>query len=64
MLSLDDALLTRGQAAAYLSLRPQTLAAWASAGRNLPYVKVGRAVRYRQSDVDQYIERQTVPAGV
>ena len=63
MLSLDDALLTRGQAAAYLSLRPQTLAAWASAGKNLTYVKVGRAVRYRQSDIDQYIERQTVPAG-
>jgi len=55
-------LLTRGQAAAYLGLSPQTLSNWASTGRGgIPYVRVSaRAVRYRQSDLDEWARNRTV----
>ena len=55
-------LLTREQAATYLGLSPQTLSNWASTGRGgIPYVRVSaRAVRYRQSDLDQWLRNRTV----
>jgi excisionase family DNA binding protein len=57
-------LLTREEAAAYLGIRAQTLAVWASAQRYaLPYVKVGRLVRYRRRDLDAFLEARTVGAG-
>lgn len=34
----------------------------AVAERRLPFVKVGRQVRFRPEDLDAYIERQLVPA--
>ena len=50
-------LLTRQQAAEFLGLRPQTLACWASTGRHgLSYVKAGRSVRYRLSDLQNWME--------
>jgi excisionase family DNA binding protein len=53
-------LLTRAEAAAYLGLKEQTLAVWASAGRYaLPYVRCGRLVRYRRSDLDAWLARRT-----
>ena len=54
-------LLTRAQAASYLHCKPQTLAIWASTGRyNLPFVRVGRLVRYRVSDLEAFLVRRTV----
>lgn len=54
-------LLTRGQAADYLGITSSTLAVWASVKRyNLPYVKVGRLVKYRRADLDAFISRRTV----
>jgi len=35
----------------------------AVAERRLPFVKVGRYVRFRPDDLDRYIERQLVPVG-
>ncbi len=55
-------LLTRQQAAEYIGLKAQTLAVWALSGKHLPVIHVGRSVRYRRSDLDAFIERQTVPA--
>jgi len=56
-------LLTREQAAAYLGVRPQTLAVWASTGRyNLPMVRVGRSVRYRVADLEKWLSARTVGA--
>lgn len=53
-------LLTREEAAAYLNIRPQTLAVWATSGRyDLPFVRVGRSVRYRLIDLDSFIQRRT-----
>jgi len=57
-------LLTRGQAAEYLRIKTQTLAVWAGQGRGPAFIKVGRAVRYRKSDLDAWLAEQTVhPAG-
>jgi excisionase family DNA binding protein len=53
-------LLTNEEAAAYLGLKPGTLDVWRSTKRYcLPYIKVGRLVRYRKSDLDRFLEEQT-----
>lgn len=53
-------LLSREKAAEYLGLQPQTLAVWASTGRyDLPYIRVGRSARYRQSDLDAWLESRS-----
>ena len=50
-------LLSRTEAAAYLGVAKQTLAIWACTKRyDLKYVKVGRLVKYRKPDLDQFIE--------
>ena len=44
------------QAAEYLQITPSTLSVWRSTNRQkLAYVKVGGHVRYRRSDLDQFI---------
>lgn len=49
-------LMNPGQAAEYLSIKPATLAVWRSTNRRkLAYVKVGGQVRYRRTDLDQFI---------
>lgn len=51
-------LFTRRQAAAYLGVAEQTLAVWKCLGRyHLPCVKIGRLVRYRKSDLDNFITK-------
>ena len=51
-------LLTRRQAAAYLGVAEQTLAVWKCLGRyHLPCVKIGRIVRYRKADLDNFIAK-------
>ena len=56
-------LLTRDEAAAALGVKPETLAVWQSTRRyDLPLVKVGRSVRYKESDVARFIEQRTVSA--
>lgn len=56
-------LLSRKQAAEFLGLAPQTLAAWATNKRyDLPYVHVGRLVKYRIADLERFITSRTVGA--
>ena len=47
-------------AAEILSVKRQTLANWRSAGRGPAFVKVGRAVRYRPEDLEEFIQKHTV----
>lgn len=55
-----DPLLDRPQAAEYLGVTPGTLEVWASTGRySLPFVKVGRSVKYRKSDLDAWLAKRT-----
>jgi predicted DNA-binding transcriptional regulator AlpA len=54
----QDMLLTREQAANFLGCKPNTLALWKCNKRYvLPCVKIGRNVRYRMSDLQDFIER-------
>lgn len=47
-------------AAEILGLSPGTLSVWRSTGRYaLPFVKVGRHVRYRVSDLEAWLEKRT-----
>ena len=53
-------LLTRKQAAVLLDCKEATLAMWKSHKRYpLPYVKIGKNVRYRLNDVMSFIENNT-----
>lgn len=48
------------QAAEALGVKPTTLAVWRSTGRyKLPYLKVGRLVKYRISDIAEFLARRT-----
>ena len=52
-----QALLSRRDAAKYLGVKPQTLAAWACSKRVLiPYTKLGRRVMYRRDDLDRFVQ--------
>jgi len=54
-------LLSRKEAAAFLGVKEITLAIWKSTQRyNIPVVKVGRLVKYRFSDLLDFVERRTV----
>ena len=47
-------------AAYILDVTPGTLSVWRSTGRyNLPFVKIGRKVRYRRADLLAWLERRT-----
>lgn len=50
-------LMSRTEAASFLKVSPQTLAAWACNKRvNLPYIKIGRRVAYRQDDLIAFVD--------
>lgn len=58
---MNTELLTRKQASRYIGVSVATLANWASTKlRNIPYIKVGRLVKYRQTDLDAWLESRTV----
>lgn len=53
----QEVLLTRNEVAKMLQLNPHTLSMWGSTGKNIPFIKIGRNVRYKVKDVQDYIER-------
>jgi len=56
----ESDLLTREQAAAYLGVAVQTLAIWKSTKRyDLPFVKIGRLCKYKRSELDAFIRRNS-----
>lgn len=57
----DDDLLSEKEAAADLGVKPHTLAVWRSNKRyDLPYLKIGRLVKYRYGTLQEHKRRQTV----
>lgn len=59
-----EKLLTDHEATQLLDLAPGTLAVWRSTGRHgIPFVKIGRNVRYRKDDLEQWIESHTQSHG-
>ena len=57
----SDKLLTETEAAERLVVAPRTLTKWrCTASQSLPFIRVGRRIRYRASDVEAYLEGRTV----
>lgn len=53
-------LLTAEETGRLLGVKPQSLAIWRMNEENLPFIKVGRLVRYRRSDIENWLTSQTV----
>lgn len=61
MQKTQSELLTTEQAAPYLGVTPRTLEVWRCTKRHaIPYIKVGRLVKYRKSDLDAWLVSHTV----
>jgi predicted DNA-binding transcriptional regulator AlpA len=58
-----EELISERETAALLFQRPTTLTAWRHENRGPAYLKIGRAVRYRRSDVNAWLgARRREPA--
>lgn len=56
---MPENLLTPHDVAKILGVTPQTLAVWRCEKRySLPYIKAGRLVRYRNNDIQEFINRR------
>ncbi|MCS6295586.1 MAG: helix-turn-helix domain-containing protein [Nitrospira sp.] len=56
-------LLTIDEASEYLGISKLTLYGWVSA-RKLGFVKVGRLVKFKQQDLEKWIDQHTVKARI
>jgi len=57
-------LFNEQQAAEHLSIAPGTLSVWRSTGRyKIPFIKVGRNVRYSRDALDAWLESRTRATG-
>lgn len=60
---MSSELFNTEQAADYLGLKPHTLELWRHAKRyDVPYVKIGKNVRYLKSDLDDWLASRRVAA--
>ena len=58
---MEKHMLTEPEAANYLGLAPHTLATWRCAKRNnLPFFKIGGAIRYRRADLVTWLETRRI----
>lgn len=59
-LTTQKQLLNEDETAEVLSIKPQTLASWRCRGvHDLAFIKIGRSIRYRRSDIEDFLERNT-----
>ena len=57
---LIQSLLSPEETARMLGISAGTLSVWRCTGRySLPYIKIGGCVKYKQEDLNNFIERQT-----
>ena len=54
--SVENALITEAAAADYLGISIRTIQAWRMRGGGPIFVKLGKSVRYRPSDIQAWIE--------
>lgn len=60
---MNEGLLNEKEAAIFLKVSPEFLQGDRWRGATIPFIRVGRrGVRYRQSDLDKYIESRVQPA--
>lgn len=53
-------LATQAEVSAYTGVAEKTLEGWRTKGIELPYIRVGADVRYRWSEVDEWLDAHTV----
>ena len=57
-------LVTEQEAADILKIAPGTLSVWRSTGRySIPFIRVGRRIRYRKSALEVWLESRTRASG-
>jgi DNA-binding transcriptional MerR regulator len=56
-------LATPEEVAAYLGVKPQTLAVWVTRKVGPPFIKIEGRRRYRWSDIREYVDARTVRRG-
>ena len=54
--SAKRALVRTGEAAKILDVKKSTMESWRCRGGGPPFVRYGRAIRYREEDLDRFIE--------
>ena len=60
-LKTTDRLLTEREAAEYLAVSPMTLRKWRCTRMvEVPYIKLGKAVRYQRKDLDAFLQDHRV----
>jgi predicted DNA-binding transcriptional regulator AlpA len=52
--------LTEADTARYLGFRPSALRHWRHTGAGPPYLRIGRAIRYRVADLDEWLDAHRV----
>jgi excisionase family DNA binding protein len=57
--TIDNRLLTETEACEYLRVRPRQLFNWRMLGL-VPFIRIGRAIRFRVTDLDAAIDRMTI----
>ena len=56
--------MDENEAAVFIQSKPGTMQVWRSTGRYaLPFIRVGRNVRYRRSDLEAWLELRTRKSG-
>jgi len=55
----EDRLLTGRELAAWLAVPHAVLANWRYLGKGPKFIKIGRNIRYRKSDVETWLEENT-----
>lgn len=55
--TVPDELYDTRETAAMIKVKPATLEQKRWLGDGIPYVKVGRLVRYRRKDIDAYLDK-------
>jgi excisionase family DNA binding protein len=61
----DDQLFGEVPAADLLGMSYRTLQAWRAEGKGPPFIRAGRAIRYRRSDLRAWMDKNTVaPCGI
>lgn len=56
-------MLRERQAASFLGVAPKTLANWRSQGKGPKFCRLGRAIAYRQEDLEAFIEKSLSDPG-
>ncbi len=60
----ENKLISAGKTAEILGLKESTLAQYRWRGdTRLPWVKMGKSIRYKLTDIEAYIEKNTVCGG-